>query len=71
MVMLAPSSAVGNWLFTKSEPCQMRESGASPEPKIETQVLGAIVALPPSAFDTDEMTGPKFGAENFATKASP
>jgi hypothetical protein len=58
MVTLAPSSAVGICPLTKSVPCQRRVSGARPLPKIETQVLAAMVALPPSAFDTAEMAGP-------------
>ena len=56
---LTPSRLVGNWLFTKSELCQMRVSPAGPrlEPLISTHVFGAIVATPPSAFATSVTAG--------------
>src|ERR1700683_4507335 len=58
-VTLTPSRLVGNWLFTKSEPCQMRVSPAGPrlEPLISTHEFGAIVATPPSAFATSVTVG--------------
>ena len=44
-VTLTPSRLVGIWLFTKSDPRQMRESplGARLEPLISTHVFGAMV----------------------------
>src|SRR5580658_11334807 len=58
-VTLTPSRLVGNWLFTKSELCQMRVSpaGLRLEPLISTHEFGAIVATPPSAFATSVIVG--------------
>ena len=58
-VALTLSSCVGMVLFTKSGPYQLRESpaGARLAPAISTQVLGAMMGLPLSAFTTAEIKG--------------
>ena len=57
MVTLTPSNAVGIWLFTKSEPSQLRTCGASFDPIIDTQVFGEITGLLPKALPTKVITG--------------
>src|SRR5579863_10348160 len=58
-VTLSPSRLVGSWPLAKSEFPQVRVSPAGPrlEPWIATQVFGAMVARPPSAFATSVIFG--------------